>query len=294
MGLGAFHAARPEPARDELRRYLRDIRELNPPGQLSTPGSLVARCRRAFLAAFPRLVAIDDSLHWNVLACRLFLAWQLGRCVPYAVSLVCRDFPQEKTPAAYNCHRDCRFADYNIGIGSSAKLAQHRGFVAGPSSESHDGPYQPSRDGSPSISTFEGRWQLFLPAGFEREMNLVRSDGGQYTMRSGASNFNGRYKLNDGRLQSVELDGDQPSDESYTWMVRTPYMLVLERQTGDVGANYTSAILFRPQPETSRGESAAEVPAVELDASHRRQARRTAADWKRVEPRRANRNGRIA
>lgn len=26
----------PEPARDELRRYLRDIRELNPPGQLST------------------------------------------------------------------------------------------------------------------------------------------------------------------------------------------------------------------------------------------------------------------
>ncbi|MCA9210817.1 MAG: hypothetical protein KDA55_20805, partial [Planctomycetales bacterium] len=52
----------------------------------------------------------------------------------------------------------------------------------------------------------EGRWQLFLPAGFEREMNLVRSDGGQYSMRSGASNFNGRYKLNDGRLQSVELD----------------------------------------------------------------------------------------
>ncbi|MCA9227010.1 MAG: hypothetical protein KDA47_15415 [Planctomycetales bacterium] len=117
----------------------------------------------------------------------------------------------------------------------------------------------------------EGRWQLFLPAGFEREMNLVRSDGGQYTMRSGASNFNGRYKLNDGRLQSVELDGDQPSDESYTWMVRTPYMLVLERQTGDVGANYTSAILFRPQPETSRGESAAAAPAVELDASHKRQ-----------------------
>ncbi|MCA9201829.1 MAG: hypothetical protein KDA59_02220, partial [Planctomycetales bacterium] len=75
----------------------------------------------------------------------------------------------------------------------------------------------------------EGRWQLFLPAGFEREMNLVRSDGGQYTMRSGASNFNGRYKLNDGWLQSVELDGDQPSDESYAWMVRTPYMLVLER-----------------------------------------------------------------
>ena len=99
-----------------------------------------------------------------------------------------------------------------------------------------------------------GGWQLLLPAGVRREVKLVAAGTDEYVLQPAQLVVAGRYRVVDGFLVSVSSSLDDPTPESYSWRVRSPFMLVLEKQTGGIGADYTSATLFRPR-ETDGGET---------------------------------------
>lgn len=89
-----------------------------------------------------------------------------------------------------------------------------------------------------------GSWQLLLPAGVRREVTLVAAGTDKFVLKPDNLVWAGRYRVVDGFLISVGSSKDDPTAESYSWRVRSPFMLVLEKQTG-MATDYTSTTLFR-------------------------------------------------
>lgn len=104
------------------------------------------------------------------------------------------------------------------------------------------------------MDDLSGIWRMFLPAGFEREVNLERDEGGRYRFKSGGSRFDGIYEIQDRRL--VCTVPNDAGDEGFAWRVRSPYMLALDEDPRTGGGDYAGAILFRPT-ESGRVLSAA-------------------------------------
>jgi hypothetical protein len=61
-------------------------------------------------------------------------------------------------------------------------------------------------------------------------------------------NFAGVYEVRDGLLVLVEPK--EPELAGFEWRIRSPYMLILNRQATNTGADYLGAILFRSHSRT--------------------------------------------
>jgi len=97
-----------------------------------------------------------------------------------------------------------------------------------------------------------GEWRLFLPAGNEREMTITRGEDGAYHFAPATLNFGGAYETKNGLLESVD-DADKPRGQ-YFWKVKTRYLITTTKQTANVGADYTGAILFRSREDVAKNE----------------------------------------
>jgi hypothetical protein len=97
-----------------------------------------------------------------------------------------------------------------------------------------------------------GKWRVFLPAGFEREITLTADEAGQYHLEPGHLNFSGPYKIQDDHLVSMETT-EAPAGQ-YSWKINSPYLLTLTKQAAEVGSDYTGAVLFRSRKKLEREE----------------------------------------
>jgi hypothetical protein len=94
------------------------------------------------------------------------------------------------------------------------------------------------------MDDLSGIWRMFLPAGFEREVNLVRDEAGRYRFKAGGTRFDGMYEIEDRRL--VCTVPNDAGDKGLAWRVRSPYMLALDAEPQGGSGDYAGAILFRP------------------------------------------------
>jgi hypothetical protein len=97
-----------------------------------------------------------------------------------------------------------------------------------------------------------GKWRVFLPAGFEREITLTADEAGQYHLEPGHLNFSGLYEIQNDHLVSKDTKGS-PAGQ-YGWKIHSPYLLTLTKQTAKVGSDYTGAVLFRSRNNVEREE----------------------------------------
>lgn len=106
----------------------------------------------------------------------------------------------------------------------------------------HGGGSKMTDNTSSFAGDLNGNWKIRLPAGAERDVELIRTDNDHYRFLSKGMVFNGVYQVRSQRLVMDKPDDQFQNkfDDKYQWQIQNDKLLVLIDQppAEKYGSNY--------------------------------------------------------
>ncbi len=94
---------------------------------------------------------------------------------------------------------------------------------------------------------FEGKWQLTMPAGFQKTVNIVRDPDGQFVVGTGGV-LSGVYRWQEDRLVVVQPSDARMIGLAWAWNGET-LQLMSEPEGTPTGASYLGAVMQRVEED---------------------------------------------